>query len=855
MSTVNLTLARLRRGIQVPTDQSHRLVLYPPGIDVVEMEDVNFHHNSAVVLPWRSAEAGEHTQGQQRMSGLTVIEGALRHADAHRGHTLLLAGHTDSSGEADYNRTLSELRAAATRALLEGDRDGWGNTCAERNKVEDLQEVLAWVATAHGWDCHPGAIDDDLGDNTRRARRAFRQRHNDEFGTGLSLDAPTSAADWKAIFDLYERSLDDMLQDDLAGFRGALTFHEPAILACGEDFATGGNAPVGRRSASERRVELLFFVPDDDYPDIFAEEPPGQSIYGEPPRIPRRYIPIAPPVRLDLALEAIEGLYKPGYEAPGDAELRGAGYLPGYTSDDDRGRIFANHVPRTNYVDPWDAVRKKDTQYIELCVSVRAEHGSVPEGARIQWEWFDPDDPSHPETHGHGAQLVDVTDDRGKSRPQTNLGTCDFPKAGDTAVARFAKVDSYDFAEGSSEQSCDTAIVGGRSRVRLHVSSVAGDNFVVVARPKDAPRIAPSAECRTGVMTVWKRIDVEYVRMGGAFPLPVDEVPPYFEPCFTQMDFGKERVVESKPFLSKKDKNLEADCTLYASKAKGEFRSEGKPGWFFLASAERAAKDEAGGGSKNKKKFSYEGDATVEVVFGSDENWEKLIVDKLIVGKVPLIYVHDKAGGPFAYMGVWKKEVKGTKTHLHLSGLDYASEFEVPTGDKTGLIGNPGKGGAYDVHDFVYLRNRMRMKTNRWEPGGLGFADKVYIKARRPGAVETTGLSPATVHKGKEFFSGKLLVFTRAFDAKTLDKADALGTIVHEFAHAFGYPHKCGYYSWEDPPKKTCSMNYFSTWLYAPTTRTLQRFVYGESGVHLCTRHLSGIREVHLEDNPAMWKW
>jgi hypothetical protein len=116
-------------------------------------------------------------------------------------------------------------------------------------------------------------------------------------------------------------------------------------------------------------------------------------------------------------------------------------------------------------------------------------------------------------------------------------------------------------------------------------------------------------------------------------------------------------------------------------------------------------------------------------------------------------------------------------------------------------------------------------------------------------------LSPSARYAGKEYFAGRLLIFTRAFAATSLDEDDAVSTIVHEFTHAFGYPHKCGYYGWPMPPSFSCAMNYFSTWLYKIGTRKLQPFVFGTLGAHLCAKHLAGVREVHLEDNPAIWKW
>jgi len=92
-------------------------------------------------------------------------------------------------------------------------------------------------------------------------------------------------------------------------------------------------------------------------------------------------------------------------------------------------------------------------------------------------------------------------------------------------------------------------------------------------------------------------------------------------------------------------------------------------------------------------------------------------------------------------------------------------------------------------------------------------------------------------------------------------KQDIITTITHEFGHAFGYPHKCGYYTFEDPAKSSCCMNYFHSWLYKPgthndpSTRQVERFQTGESGKHFCARHTSGIRQGHLEDNPAIWTW
>ncbi len=79
--------------------------------------------------------------------------------------------------------------------------------------------------------------------------------------------------------------------------------------------------------------------------------------------------------------------------------------------------------------------------------------------------------------------------------------------------------------------------------------------------------------------------------MAGAFSVPVDQVPPFFEPARVQMDFAPEREVASKHFLTKREDDEEAACADYATVKKGEFTAEGKPGWFFLAAAERASSE------------------------------------------------------------------------------------------------------------------------------------------------------------------------------------------------------------------------------------------------------------------------
>ncbi len=114
-----------------------------------------------------------------------------------------------------------------------------------------------------------------MGPKTHAARRAFRRRYNDELSGSLPLDAETTSADdWKAFFDLFEQGLTDELGDDLESCRGALSISQPPISwLVARTSPEAGNRPTGMRSASDRRVDMLFLDPSRPYPDLLWQDP------------------------------------------------------------------------------------------------------------------------------------------------------------------------------------------------------------------------------------------------------------------------------------------------------------------------------------------------------------------------------------------------------------------------------------------------------------------------------------------------------------------------------------------------------------------------------------------------------
>lgn len=300
MTEPNVTWQELAQGVERPDGAVHRLVVERVRAHLLEMEDANFHFDSAVMMarPRRTVAADEGGD----LTGIAVIAGALRFAEDNPDKRILLVGHTDAVGPRSYNRTLSEDRATNVLAVLTGERDGWASACQARHKVEDWQRILAWVHDAHGWDCHPGEIDNDYGPASRRARERFRTRYNEEYSADLAVRGRQREDDWRAFFDLYDASLAQLMGVEVAALtdkRSGLNLLDPSTLACGEQWPKEGRGDEHLASEVNRRVEILFFD-EGEIPDFAGETPPGDSLYGDERRFPRRRIPIGGSTHVEL---------------------------------------------------------------------------------------------------------------------------------------------------------------------------------------------------------------------------------------------------------------------------------------------------------------------------------------------------------------------------------------------------------------------------------------------------------------------------------------------------------------------------------------------------------------------------
>jgi hypothetical protein len=254
-------------GVKLQTGYKHTVtVVERHRVHVLEFEDVLFHHNSAVMMPDRTPG----TADQDRITGLGVVVAAYYHARSNDDQKLLLAGHTDTSGGSDYNEKLSKQRAEDAQCVIEGTKDPWVDIALDKGKVEDYQQILAWVAATQLWPCDPGGIDNQNGPKTKAAVKAFQEHYSKaEFGTEITADGVVGKQTWGAFFEMYMHELQEMTDTDAAGLdelRGKITwlYDDRKFVGCGEYHPIDQPYLQNRRSQANRRVELLFYEPGEE---------------------------------------------------------------------------------------------------------------------------------------------------------------------------------------------------------------------------------------------------------------------------------------------------------------------------------------------------------------------------------------------------------------------------------------------------------------------------------------------------------------------------------------------------------------------------------------------------------------
>ena len=257
---------------------------------IVEMEDVLFHHNSAVLMPsggpqGESAADGDEDDAadpedaeiearQSAVTGLQTIALVFREFEFIPNLWMVIAGHTDTSGTDQYNFGLSLLRAQNVLYLFENNkRTQWAEVCYGKQKVEDYQQIMKYFAFKHAdWNCDPGDLDNDWGPNTRRATENFFAANHladnliDQVAGDGAKRWPVAA--WEVVYDLYNQEICTALgvsAEELIIQRERLRFvdNTKKCVGCGESFPIDDAEKENYRSNENRRVEIFLFGTDD----------------------------------------------------------------------------------------------------------------------------------------------------------------------------------------------------------------------------------------------------------------------------------------------------------------------------------------------------------------------------------------------------------------------------------------------------------------------------------------------------------------------------------------------------------------------------------------------------------------
>jgi outer membrane protein OmpA-like peptidoglycan-associated protein len=384
-----------------------------PSLQVVEVADTLFRTNSAVVMP-----EGETPTAGAGGTATDAIATVLRFNASRPGKKVLVAGHTDTEGSVDFNQKLSEERAKCALALLVGGTDGresFAKVCDGRHQVADYKQILAWVSRVLGklgFDCHPGAIDDNAATGVAPVKR-FQKSYNQSksalgaSGPDLAVDGAVGPLTWGAFFDCYEAVLAEDLGVDAKGLsdlREKVVFvddHRRA-LGFGEHFPVEELGVDGLRSEANRRVEILLFDP--------TEEPDAEDAENDP-ETAELYLPgnyervVVPQEETELLVRLHDSSATPLASAPFRVSL-GTDVLSQGTSVDGR-------------------------------VQVTLPSGMCPEKLRLEWGELD----------AAGAfpfssdVIVDCDDGSGRVRDSSRLANIGYPSSSDAqfdaAVRRF----------------------------------------------------------------------------------------------------------------------------------------------------------------------------------------------------------------------------------------------------------------------------------------------------------------------------------------------------------------------------------------------------------------------------------
>lgn len=283
----------------IPAGTTTRIVVELSKATVFTLGSYSLDHE--VFVPTMLTFDEERNEG---ISGFGVLAQILDYARENPERTIVVVGHTDTSGSQSHNLALSRRRAEQLRSLLAADMEAWIDGCMADGEPADFGAHMRWAAQRFGVDCDPGAGEPPSADTLS----SFRDHASQALGIAVSSDAPIGRDDWKSCYGLLDIALAEELDLDLAELgelRGALRFADTPTIAAGEHWPIEGAGKDGQKNATNRRTEVAFLVPEEVPTD--AGGPPGAGLYAEQARIVLDYIEPEPRAVLPISLQSTDG--------------------------------------------------------------------------------------------------------------------------------------------------------------------------------------------------------------------------------------------------------------------------------------------------------------------------------------------------------------------------------------------------------------------------------------------------------------------------------------------------------------------------------------------------------------------
>lgn len=288
-------------AVKLSTGVPHVVRLSPVPVTLLQALDIHFGNERVIFLPGRdepqaagAAASDDDNPASPPVAGIDVAAAAFQFA-RYNPKRMLVVGHADKVGSDSVNMTVSRDRAENVLLYLTAGAPVWADHCQGHYAVDDVQNILTWVAQALGWPVTPGKVDNQMGKNTRGALEAFRREYNRDFGASIEVEGPVCVDDWVAFYEVFDEVIGERLGQqpgsseaaaeevpDGEERRQAITVLGEGLLACGEQWPRADCNVVDYPDGGDRRVDILFLDEDELGAEaLLSEDPPGDSLYGQ----------------------------------------------------------------------------------------------------------------------------------------------------------------------------------------------------------------------------------------------------------------------------------------------------------------------------------------------------------------------------------------------------------------------------------------------------------------------------------------------------------------------------------------------------------------------------------------------